>query len=809
MAFVGFLAGLILLAIFSWDLPSVSSLRHFRPLISSEIYSHEYLKIGEFYKERRTFLPLHRTPPLVLSAFVAAEDSTFFEHRGISLSGIIRAGIKNILAGEVRQGGSTITQQVAKGLLLTPERSLTRKIREALLAFKMEKFLTKEEILEIYLNQVYLGHSAYGVAAAARVYFAKDITDITLPEVALLAGLTRAPSRDNPFSSFTRAKERQKYVLSRLREERQITPEREAEAFGEALQLNLSPNLNLQIAPYFVEHVRRYLMEKYGDALVLGGGLQIFTTVSASASLAATDALRTGVEEVDRHQGYRGALKNIPEVERANFLEELKEENGIGPFRKGEIYQGLVTQVSDKLGLAQVSLGLSTGTIPREAMAWARKPNPEQYWANHLLENPSEALNEGDVIQVRPVGDLKLERKLDLPSGSLLLELFQKPTVQGALVALDPRSGEIRAMVGGYDFEKSEFNRVVQSRRQPGSSFKPIIYSAALDHDYTPASILVDAPIVYDDPTTEFRWRPKNFGGKFYGDTIFRDCLIKSRNVPTIKIVQNLGLDVVIGRARSLGIESPLDRNFSLALGSSGISPLELVTAYSVFAAAGKKVVPLVIQKILDRDGNVLERNGWDDPSFDLIEQAAVAEQQRTLAEAHTKAIEVGKDPKAAPPEGYALSPQTAYIMTHLLKQVIQVGTGIRARAINRPAAGKTGTTNDNFDAWFVGFTPDLLAGVWVGFDEAQTLGAREEGGRVASPVWLSFMQEALSHSPIVDFEVPDGLVFAQIDPKTGKLASERTERAVFEVFREGTEPSETSEEASAHKSPQQFFLQE
>lgn len=803
------LIGLTAIVVISWNLPSVSSLKNFHPKVVSEVFSNEYVKIGEFYQERRILVPLSQLPPLLVKAFISAEDAAFFEHRGISPTGILRAFIKNMLAGEVKQGGSTITQQVAKALLLTPERSLIRKIREAILAFKMEGFLTKEEILEIYLNQIYLGHSAYGVQAAAQVYLNKDVADLSLGEIAMLAGLTSAPSRDNPHVSLKRAREQQSYVLHRMLDEKYIT-KKELKA---ALEENISPeknaNLNLRYAPYFVEHVRRYVTEKYGDQLVLTGGLQIFTTLNTSAALSAQKALRKGIEELDRHQGYRGPLKNVNEVEWPATIQKLSTALGDKPLEPDQKYKALVTKVDDKKGLVFVSLGTQSGVIPIKEMEWARKPDPEKLWSNHLIKKPSEALKPGDVIRIQKA-ETQNKKYKDIPSGTIVLSLAQEPIAQGALVALDPLTGAIHAMVGGYDFSKSEFNRAVQARRQPGSAFKPIIYVTALDKGYTPASLILDAPIVYDDPSTEFRWKPKNFGGKFHGETIFRDCLIKSINIPSIKIIQDIGIDSVLQKAENLGISSPLSRDYSLALGSSGITPLELVSAYAVFAAGGKKFdTPIFIKKIINRDGKILEQNLAEDPGIDLLSQAEKVTQQLNLKKTHTHAMEVGKDVNAELPEGYVLSPQTAYIMTHLLKQVIRSGTGRRAAAVNRPAAGKTGTTNDNLDAWFIGYTPNLVAGVWVGFDEMKTLGVREEGGRAASPIWLKFMQETLKDTPEKDFQIPEGLVFAQIDTKTGKLATERTQKAIFEVFREGTEPKETSEEAQSRKSPQQFFLQD
>jgi penicillin-binding protein 1A len=809
LGLIGIVSSLALIWFIAWNLPSVASLKDFRPPVVSEVWSEEFVKIGEFYQERRIFVPLSQIPAPVVQAFVAAEDSQFFKHKGISLPGIARAMFKNLLAGRTEQGGSTITQQVAKQLLLTPERSFTRKFREAFLAYKMERFLSKEEILEIYLNQIYLGHTAYGVAAAAQTYFGKDLSDLTLSEAAVLGGLPRAPSRDNPKTSLSRAREKQAYVLQRMTEERYITRQEKDAALAEPLRLASDSNVNLKYAPYFVEHVRRYVTEKYGDAAVLTGGLQIYTGLRVDAALAAQRALREGIEELDRRQGYRGPIERIPQADRPGFIEKLQGSPAERYLEEGTPTQGLVTEVNDAAGWVKVNLGNIAGVIPIEEMRWARKPNPEELSSNHLLTRPSQALAAGDVILVRRAPEGEGSRKT--PSGTIRLSLAQEPKVQGALVSLEPQTGILRSMVGGYDFGKSEFNRAVQARRQPGSAFKPIIYSAALDRGYTPASILVDAPFTYDDPTTDFHWRPKNSGGKFFGNTIFRDCLIESRNVPTIKIVQDLGIDTVLSYAQRMGISSPLARNFSLALGSSGVTLMELVSVYSVFPNGGKKLkTPIAVKKIVGRDGNVLERNEFADPALDVLEQAALSDQVSSEASREAEAVRIGKDPAAELPEGYALSPQTSFIMTHLLKQVITSGTGRRAAAINRPAAGKTGTTNDNRDAWFVGFTPTLVTGVWLGSDDsAVTLGVGEEGGRAASPIWLAFMEKALEGTPPSDFKVPEGVVFVQIDPRNGLVATAQTKNAVFEVFREGSEPKETTDEEQAKKSSQQFFLQE
>ena len=798
--------GLIAFVYFSWNLPSVNQLQTYRPSVGTAVYSSDHVKIGEFFREKRVFISLKQVPQQIIEAFLAAEDAGFYEHGGISITGITRAMFKNLLAGEMRQGGSTITQQVAKNLLLTPERSIDRKIKEAILALRIERYLSKEEIIEIYLNQIYLGDGAYGIEAAAQNYFGKSIHQLTLHETALLAGLTRAPSRDNPRKSTVRATQKRNYVLKRMLEEDFITKEDYDRSSKQSIKLAHELPLNERYAPYFVEHVRRYLMEKYGEELLLEEGLQVFTTVSSKAALASEKAIKEGIEKVDRHQGYRGPLKEIKEKDFEQEIENLKLMQE-PPWKLKKTYQALVTKVDNKKNQVHIHLGNSKGIIPLKNMAWARKPNPALFWEYHKIKKVSQALSKGDVILVR-----HQEKNL--------FSLFQKPQVQGALLSIDPRNGSIRAMSGGYNFAESEFNRAIQARRQPGSSFKAVTFASALERGYTPASIIVDSPIVYDDPSINFEWKPKNYAGKFHGDTIFRDCLVQSRNIPTIKIVQDLGVEYVVSYAKKLGIQSPLDPNLSLALGASSITLLELVKAYSVFASGGKKMrSPLGVAKILDRDGNILERNVYKDFSTNLLEQTLASERLLAEENRYQEAEKIGTkiqeaDPEDEPlelPKDYVISPQNAYIMTHLLNQVIESGTGSRAKAINRPAAGKTGTTNENHDAWFIGYTPEVVTAVWLGYDDAtKSLGSREDGGRVASPIWLAFMQEYLKEIPKTEFRKPQGLVTAKIDRTTGRLASAATEKPLYEVFVAGTEPKLTSEEASATQdNPEDFFMQQ
>ncbi|MCB0326011.1 MAG: PBP1A family penicillin-binding protein [Bdellovibrionales bacterium] len=794
------LLGFGVLGYFYSNLPSIDMLRNYQPYLATEVFSREYIKIGEFFQERRIFTPLEEIPPMIAKAFISAEDADFYSHRGISPIAIARAMVKNAIAGYKKQGGSTITQQVARSVLLTRKKSYTRKIREVLLALKMERELSKDEILEIYLNHVYLGHSAYGVQAAAKVYYNKNLKELSIAELAVLAGLTKAPSRDNPYSSLEKAKGRQAYVLSRLQAEGHISEGEKKEALLQPLIIQSESDINLSVAPYFVESIRRYAMDKYGSQKILGEGLQIITTLKYDAALAANHSLKQGVIELDQRQGYRGPLEQIQEDQVEQRLEQIKANQESFVLSTDQNYQALVTQVDDQKGISYIDLGFVQGSIEIESMQWARKPNSDVFWENNKITKASQALKKNDVILVR---------WRDENNGTQRFLLHQEPLAQGALIAMDPHTGAIAAMKGGYDFRSSQFNRIMQSERQPGSSFKPFIYSSALDHNYTPASIIVDAPLVYDDPTTELRWKPKNYGGKFYGDTIFRDCLIKSRNVPTIKIVQDLGIDTVIEYASRFGFTSSLDRNFSLALGSSALKPIELVSAYAVFANGGTLPQYHMIKKIMDKDGQILERHSFDDPALSIEEQLQIRKQALLEKQKHRDAIVQGLQEENNIAENYVISPQTAYMMTHLLKEVITSGTGRRALKLGRPAAGKTGTTNDNFDAWFVGYTPQLVTLVWLGYDQAKDLGVLEGGGRTAVPVWSEFMLKTLKDEPKIDFDIPQGLVFAQIDSQTGKLANEKSKETLFEIFREGSQPTGYSDQAIGSSQSQDFFLDE
>jgi len=769
---LGLLGGLALVGGYQYvsqDLPRITSLMDYRPSIISRVYAEDQRVIAEFFKERRVVIPLNEVPPLLVKAFVAAEDSRFFQHQGVDPVGILRAALKNLEAGTIKQGGSTITQQVTRSFLLTPERSYIRKIKEIILSYRIEKAFSKDEILFLYLNQIYLGHGAYGVQAAAENYFGKPVKELSLAECAVLAGLPQAPTRYSPFRHPEQARARQVYVLNRMVEEGYISRAQANEAL--ALKLDIKPRRNIYVeeVPYYTEHVRRYVEAKYGADALYTQGLQIHTAVNIDFQKMAEQEVNKGLQELDKRQGYRGPLKSIPPADTEAFIRDQQAELDKNPLEPGRVTQALVAQVNDQAKTVSVKIGSDSGLIALADMDWARKPDPEVAHYNAKVRQPSAVLKAGDVILVK----VKDKRKDAREPWRLSLE--QEPLVQGALLCLEAETGLVKALVGGRDFNETQFNRAIQSRRQPGSSFKPIIYAAALDRKfndprkiYTPATVIVDSAVVFEDQVRDQTWKPKNYRDTFYGPTLLREALAQSRNVVTVKLLQDIGVDYTIDYARRLGISSDLTRTLSLALGSSGVSLFELTRAYSVFANQGFLVEPVFVLKIVDRDGKVLEE--------------AVSERRKVIE----------KD--------------TAFIMTSMLESVVQHGTGQRMKALGRPSAGKTGTTNDMYDAWYIGYTPEYLTGVWVGFDSEAPLGKTETGAVAASPIWLGFMKRMLANEPVKTFQPPEGVVFAKIDAETGLLPVPESRKTIFECFKEGTVPIDYSKRPGEVNETEDFF---
>ncbi|MHB8764418.1 MAG: penicillin-binding protein 1A [Deferrisomatales bacterium] len=707
------------------DLPDIASLRDYRPPVVSTLWSRDGELMAELSEERRKVVDVRSLPPHVVRAFLAAEDSQFFGHEGLDWRGILRAVWANLREQRVVQGGSTITQQVAKSLLLSPERSFRRKLREAVLAVRIERNLTKDQILHLYLNQIYLGHGAYGIESASEVFFGTSSQKLSLPQAALLAGLPQAPSRYNPYQNPERALERRRYVLNRMADEGWISREEAALGVQEPLQLHGYRNPYGQRSPYFSEHVRRLVEARYGREALSRDGLRIVTTMDARLQAAAQEALRRGLEDRERRLGYRGPLERGDPAAPGPFA-------GGEPPRAGHRQRALVQAVDD--AGAWVLAGGARLRLPADALAWALAAG----------QKPPALLKGGDVILVEPAAG---------KDGALTASLAQEPQVEGALVCLAPRTGEVLALVGGYDFGRSQFNRAVQAQRQAGSAIKPLLYAAAVEKGFTPATLIYDTPIVYESADLDEAWKPKNFTDQFYGATTLREALVHSRNVVTIKVLKDLGLSYAISYLRTLGFAGAISPDLSLALGASSTTPLELTSAYGVFAAEGLRQPPAFVLRVEDRDGQVLEAFTPGEP-------------QR------------------------AMGADTAYVLTHMLQAVITEGTGRRASGLGRPAAGKTGTTNDNRDTWFVGFTPDLVAGVWVGYDDGRSLGKGETGGRATAPVWLDFMTRAVQDRPAQEFQVPGGVEIARIDAATGALAGATSRETFTAAFLHGSVPA-------------------
>ena len=842
----GFVLGAFFLAgifwYFSRSLPQIYSLKDYRPKIITEIYADDGTLIAEFAEEYRKVVPWEKIPPFVKNAFLAIEDARFYEHEGLDFIRLMGALWHNIKAGEFREGASTITMQLARTFFgLTRKKILTRKIKEMILAWKMERYLSKDEILWLYLNQIYFGHSAYGIESASERFFGKSVNQLSLAEASLLATLPRSPALYSLVNHFDRAKKRQKLVLRRMVEEGMITKEEAELAWKEPITIKLKTNPYWKESAYFIEAVRRYLVNKYGKEKLLTDGLRVFTTMNLTLQKAGYQAVRLGLagpEGLDHRQGYRGPLQKIPKEKWEEFLSEQEaklrdkyrsqllvkgtdptiEIKSPVPLNGEDWYQALVLELDKKNQRLKVAVGKSQGWIDQPELEWALQ---KDRWSKKKLK---EVFELGDVVWVSV-----LEKTVSKTGTSYKFRLEQKPQAQAGLLAFSTRDGEIKALVGGYDFSLSQLIRPLQSKRQPGSAFKPIIYAGALAHPtktYTPATIIYDTPIIFDykveTPEGEktLTWRPENYGGRFQGPKTFRRALEKSINTISVKILDDIGVDYIHNFARQLGIKSELADDLSLALGSSPVSLLELVRAYNVFASGGYLVEPYFIRRVYDRDGNLLEYHQWKpelaSEEIEEIDLSSAIPETETSSNAeqgnkpkspkeigepgfeeYLKMLREGEVPSIAgltsPVEGrQVLSPQIAYLMTNLLKGVIQRGTGWRAKALARPLAGKTGTTNEFRDAWFIGYSPQLICGVWVGFDDyTRSLGEYESGAKAALPLWIAFMKEALKLLPARDFPVPEGIEFALIDQKTGLLASSCSEDVVMEAFISGTAPTE------------------
>lgn len=784
MALLGAVATGIAYLVVAPGLPSIEALRDIRLQVPMRVYSKDGMLLAEFGEVRRMPVRYEDTPQLMIRAVLAAEDDRFFEHPGVDYQGILRAVANLIRTGEKSQGGSTITMQVARNFFLSSEKTYLRKLSEIFLALRIEHELDKEEILELYLNKIYLGNRAYGVSSAAQTYYGAALQDLTLEQMAMIAGLPKAPSRSNPIADPQRAMIRRNYVLRRMHDlgfidaaERDAAMQTEDVARLHALSTEVD-------ADHMAEMVRLYVVDRYGEEAAYTGGLKITTTLDSRLQQSAMRALRETLLEYDRRHGYRGAESRLDAATLGN-AEALQ-----AALAKIPSDAVLIPAAVTAVGERDVEIAFADGTrsqIGWDGLSWARRQLDSDR-RGPPPRNAGDILHPGDLIRVAV--------------GSEGWRLAQQPQAEGALVALDPETGAVTALAGGFDFRRSHFNRATQALRQSGSAFKPFIYSAALEKGYTPASMINDAPVVFDDPALEDTWRPGNYSGEFFGPTRLRVALMNSRNLVSIRLLSAIGIRPAVDHARRFGFsDASLPRDLSLALGSGTATPLQIATGYAVFANGGFLVAPYFIEEIRDDSDAVIYRAAPDvvcrecetDPSI-----AAAFDVSVEAAKSH--AAEQGEELPTLPRLARrVISPQNAYLMTSMMQDVIARGTGVRARQLGRgDLAGKTGTTNDLHDAWFAGYNADLVAVSWLGFDQPRSLGNGETGSRAALPMWIHFMREALLGVPERPLVRPPGLVTVRIDPETGLLAGSDRKDGIFETFQAELVPQRRAEVRSA-----------
>jgi penicillin-binding protein 1A len=770
---VGGAAGLIWH--FSKDLPDYSQLQDYEPPVMTRVHAADGSLLAEYANQRRLYIPIQAIPKRVVNAFVAAEDKNFYEHPGLDISGILRAGlvyVENIGRNRRPQGASTITQQVAKNFLLTNQVSFERKVKEALLALKIERTYSKEKILELYLNEIYLGFGAYGVAAASLLYFDKSVHELSIAEAAYLAGLPKGPNLFHPFRQRERAIERRNYVIDRMVEDHYITAEEGEAARKEPLNVTARPTgAHIFAGEYFAEEVRRELYDKFGEKKLYEGGLSVRTSLDPKIQVMARKALTDGLVSYDEAQGYRGPVTKIDiSGDWGPKLADVRALSDVAPWRLA-----VVLEVSDQAARVGLQPGRDpggavlrerqVGIIPLEGVKWAKPAVPERGKPT-VITRVGQVLAPGDVIYVEPLAK-------DTPQ----FRVRQTPEVSGAMVVMDPWTGRVLALVGGFSYDESQFDRATQAMRQPGSSFKPLVYSAALDNGYTPSSIVLDAPIEIDQGAGLGVWRPENYAaGKFYGPQTLRFGLEQSRNVMTVRLAQDVGMPLIAEYAKRFGVYDNLPPFLSFALGAGETTVLRMVTAYSMLDNGGRKVTATLIDRIQDRYGHTIYKN--DQRECRGCDAAKWQSQPEPLLIDHREQV---------------LDPMSAYQITSMMEGVVQRGTATVLRDVGKPVAGKTGTTNDEKDAWFIGFTPDLVAGVYMGYDKPRHLGNTATGGHVAAPIVRDFFKAALVDKPAVPFRVPPGIKLIPVDPKTGLRAGPGS-RPILEAFKPGTAPPDPSQ---------------
>jgi penicillin-binding protein 1A len=770
------------------SLPDVTAIKDIRLQVPLRVYSRDGKLIAQFGEQRRIPLAFDAIPSQLVNAVLAAEDDRFFEHGGIDYPGLTRAIVRHLLSGERGEGGGTITMQLARGIFLSPDKTYRRKLQEIFLALRIEQELTKQEILALYMNKGFLGQRAYGIGAAAEVYFGKSVDQLTLPEIALIAGTFRLPSRDNPIANADLARQRRAYVLRRMREKEFIAQDEHDAAVAAPVESKLhGPAVEIE-APYAAEMARAALLERFG-AEAYTAGYEAITTIDSRLQRAAITALRAALLEYDQRHGYRGPIgrvtlaKESTEKEWTEALEEHAPRAGLEP--------AVIVNVGEKEAVAYSRVN-GRVALKWPGISWAREPRPDGS-LGPALERAGDVLSVGDVIYIAQ------ER-----NGAW--RMVQMPEAQGAFVALDPQDGAVTALIGGFDYYASNYNRAVQARRQPGSAFKPFLYAAALDQGFTTASIVNDAPLVIEDPTLEASWRPQNNTREFRGPMRLREALVRSRNLVSIRVMHALGPAYATRFIQRFGFaENALPRNLSLALGTAQVSPLEMARGYAVFANGGFLVEPYYLQRVIGPDGTSVFEAA---PKFACSECAQPAPETSMQSEGVDAPIRVQSTDEArwggltyldeqrlAPS---AISPQNSYLMTDMMRDVINRGTAIRARQLQRTdLAGKTGTTNDRRDAWFCGFNSGLVGAAWVGFDQERSLGPGEEGSRTALPMWIYFMAEALKGVPERKVPPPPGLVSMRISADTGLAARPGEPNAIFETFMAGHLPPEAPSDGS------------
>jgi len=776
------------------DLPDYTQLANYEPPIVSRIYAGDGSLLSEFAKQKRLFIPVSAVPPRIIEAYLSAEDKNFYTHSGLDYLGLMRAvltNVKNSFTGGGKVGASTITQQVAKNFLLSGVQTYERKIKEAILAYRIEKAFSKDQILELYLNENYLGYGSFGIAAAALSYFNKSIDQLELDEIAYLAALPKAPSNYHPLRKYDRAVGRRNWVLKRMYDEGYISEEEKIAAQAKPLITASRDKTRVFKAEYFTEEVRRELKGMYGDEELYEGGLFVRTSLSPAYQVIAERELKRGLISYDRRHGWRGPMGRVAISAMGNSDQQLA---SLNEYVKRDIPLGvntwqlaLVTEVMTDKAVILLADGIP-GQIDIDEVTWAR-PWMKKEYLGPKVERMSDVLSAGDVIVVEEIFKSPAKPKeTSAPTGGddLLFEeievtrrfeLQQIPEIDGSLVAMDPHTGRVLAMVGGFDFKRSEYNRATQARRQPGSAFKPFVYAVALENGFTPSSLILDAPFVIEQGFGMGKWKPQNSSNRFYGASTLRLGLEKSRNLMTVRLAQYLKMDGIVEIAERMNIMDDMPNVLSMSLGAGESTLLKMTSAYGVIVNGGKEIIPTFVDRIQDRHGKTIFRHDQRE-CYDCAFQ-----------EWHYQA-----EPDIPDNRQQLLDPVTSYQMVSMMEGVVQRGTGIRIKSLGKPLAGKTGTSNDSFDTWFIGFSPDLVVGVFVGFDKPRSLGKGEEGSSVAVPIFKDFMAAATKGSPVIPFRIPEGIRLVRVNPLTGQIAAVGEKNTILEAFRQGTFPTKKGE---------------